>query len=58
MSGDRTWYSVTAYWPTPAGFQEVDSLLSGFGYQPDQPSPARLLADRGVPSRAGLADRA
>jgi hypothetical protein len=40
MSGDRTWYSVTVYWPAPAGFQEVDTLLSGLGFQRDQPDPA------------------
>ena len=40
MSGDRTWYSVTAYWPARAGFQEVDTLLSGLGFQHDQPDPA------------------
>jgi hypothetical protein len=40
MSGDRTWYSVTAYWPSPAGFQEVDTLLSRLGFQRDQPDPA------------------
>jgi hypothetical protein len=35
MSGDRTGYSVTAYWPAPAGFHEMDSLLSGVGFQRD-----------------------
>jgi hypothetical protein len=39
MSGDRTWYSVTAYWPARAGFQEVDTLLSGLGFQRDQQDP-------------------
>jgi hypothetical protein len=39
MSGDRTWYSVTAYWPAPAGFEEVDTVLSRRGFQrnPSQP---------------------
>jgi hypothetical protein len=53
MSGDHTHYSVTAYWPAPAGFQEVDSLLRGFGFQRDQDAPhawqtGECLDDLGV----------
>jgi hypothetical protein len=53
MSGDHTCYSVTAYWPALAGFQEVDSLLRGFGFQRDQPAPhswqtGECLEDQGV----------
>jgi hypothetical protein len=44
MNGDRTGYSVTAYWPAPAGFQEADGLLRGFGFQRDQPAPDRWQA--------------
>jgi hypothetical protein len=57
MSGDRTWYTVTAYWPGPAGFQEVDTLLSGRGFQTHSARPG-LVAHRGVPGRPGIADRA
>jgi hypothetical protein len=35
MSGDRTWYTVTAYRPELAAARALDTALTGLGFQLD-----------------------
>ena len=59
MSGDRTWYTVTAYRAGTAALQEVDTLLGGFGFQREQPDQhwwqdSEYPADEGLQIAQGL----